>query len=124
MSSTPSETTTSKALHDVKATPGCIRGWYYQDYDWVTDSPVRGPFTVGDMRDFLKEGTIDGNTLVRYFNSYWHPLREVSAIFKAPPRRVTSKRVRSGRPKYQEMLVLGALVIILELILIHWTIAA
>ena len=73
------------------------------------------------MRDLLKDSAIDGKTLVRYFKSNWHPLREELAILAPPPPRATPKAVRSGRPKTKELVVLGVLAIILELILVHWT---
>jgi hypothetical protein len=119
MSSTPSVST---ALRDVKAPSDYVRGWYYLEHDWGIGSLVRGPFNLEHMRDLLTDGTIDDKTLVRYFNSNWHPLREVSAILATPSREATPKRARLGRSKTQQLAVLGILAIILELILVHWTV--
>jgi hypothetical protein len=108
-------------LRDIKATPDYVGEWYYLEHDWRGIGLVRGPFTVEYMRVLLEEGSIDDETRVRYFNSCWHTLREVSAILATPPRKTTPKRVRSGRSKSQELVVLGFLAIILELILVYWT---
>lgn len=107
-------------LRDIKPTPDYVGEWYYLEYDWRTDSLVRGPFTVEYMRVLLDDGSIDDNTPVRYLHSQWHPLREVSAIFETPSRKPTPRWVRSGRSKNQELVVLGILTIILELILVYW----
>jgi hypothetical protein len=121
MSSAPYDTTTSTPLREITSAPNSVRGWYYLECEWRTEGLIHGPFTVEDMRLLLKEGTIDDKTPVRYFYSHWHRLRDVSAILATPSRMTTPKRVRSGRSKIQEVAALGVLVIILELILVHWT---
>lgn len=124
MSSTPSDTTTSTPLSEIKAAPDSVRGWYYLECEWRTEGLICGPFTVEDMRVLLKEGTIDDKTPVRYFYSHWHRLRDVSVILATPSRKTTPKRFRSGRSRIQEVAALGVLLIILELILVHWTLPA
>ncbi|OPY61091.1 MAG: Cysteine-rich secretory protein family protein [Syntrophorhabdaceae bacterium PtaU1.Bin034] len=65
--------------------PDYLRDWYYMEFNWRGNSLVRGPFTLEEMRKFIQEGTIDGKTQVRCgANSYWHTLKEVSAIFSKP----------------------------------------
>jgi hypothetical protein len=108
-------------LHDNKAVPDYVGEWYYLEYDWRGDLLVRGPFTVEYMRVLFDEGIIDGKTPVRYLHSQWHPLREVSAIFETPSCKPAPKWVRSGRSKSQELVVLGILAIIFELVLVYWT---
>jgi hypothetical protein len=121
MTSTPSDTTTSIPLREIKAAPDSVRAWYYLECEWRAEGLIRGPFTVEDMRILLKDGTIDEKTPVRYFYSQWHRLRDVSAILAITSRKTTPKRVRSARSKIQEVAALGVLAIILELILVHWT---
>jgi hypothetical protein len=121
MSSTPSDTTTSAPLREIKSAPDSVKCWYYVECEWRTEGLIRGPFTVEDMRVLLKEGTIDDKTPVRYFYSRWHPLRDVSAILATPSRKTTQKQVRLWRSRIHEVAALGVLVIILELILVHWT---
>jgi uncharacterized protein YkwD len=70
-----------------------LRDWYYLEPNWRGHPLVRGPFTLDQMRDFLKTNTISDKTQVRCgLESYWHPLREISGLFAT-----TSKRKKSGR---------------------------
>jgi hypothetical protein len=118
MSSTPFDPATE--LREINTASGSMRGWYYLECEWRSEDSIRGPFTAEEMRAFLKEGAIDDETPVRYLYSHWHRLKSISAILATPSRSIAPKRVRSGRKRTQEVAVLGALAIILELILVHW----
>jgi uncharacterized protein YkwD len=77
------------------------------ELNWRGDSFVRGPFTLEEMRDRLKTQTITGKTQVRCGNSaYWHPLREVSAIFTSPLSRTRPGSVRPRTSLKQKIVVI------------------
>ncbi len=119
MSLTPLDASTP--LRNIKPSTDDVRCWYYLEYDVsLTKGFIRGPFTVEYMRKLIKDGTIDDSTLVSYFYSDWHTLKEVSDLFATPSPKATAKPVRR-RTKSQELVMLGVLLIILELVLVYWT---
>ncbi len=120
MSATPSDTTTNRQSHEFAAVPDSIRNWYYLEYEGRVEGLIRGPFTLEDMRVLFNKGTIDDETPVRYFYSQWHRLKDVPAILTPPPQEMMRKRAPSERWRVHEVAVFGVLVIILELILVHW----
>lgn len=100
-------------LSDNNVVPDYLKDWYYMEPNWRGHSFVRGPYTVEDIRDLLKEGRINGKTQVRCgLGSYWHPLKEVSAIFAASLPKGKPKTVQPGSWKKQKVVVLAIIAVI------------
>jgi hypothetical protein len=76
--------------------PDYRKEWYYMEPDPRGSGFSRGPFTHAHIRELIGKGTIDNETQLRCgLHSYWHPLKEISAIFAKPLRQKKSKSVRS-----------------------------
>jgi uncharacterized protein YkwD len=78
--------------------PDYLHDWYYLEPNRRGDSLVRGPFTLEQMRTFLKTGVISTMTQVRCgLESCWHPLQEISGLFVTPG---NARSVKFGRPRW------------------------
>ncbi len=109
-------------LSDNNVMPDYLSEWYYMEPDWRGSSFVRGPFTLEDMHNLIRGGSINGKTQVRCgLNSHWHPLKEVSAIFASatPLNKRRTEFVRSGQSKNRKVVVLviiGVIAIFVSLV--------
>jgi uncharacterized protein YkwD len=98
--------------------PDYFRDWYYLEPGWRGDSLVRGPFTLEQMRAFLKGGTISEITQVRCgFESHWHPLQEISGLFVAPGARKDTKPGGPRRTMIWSIVALGFVSVALALLI-------
>jgi uncharacterized protein YkwD len=69
--------------------------WYFISNNAEEIGLVRGPFSTAEMREFLKNGEISGNTLIRYGRrAQWQCLRDVQRFVPAPrkPRKTFWKK--------------------------------
>jgi uncharacterized protein YkwD len=95
-----------------------LHDWYYLEPNWRGNSFARGPFTIEQMRELIREGKIVDKTQVRCGSgSYWHPLREVSAIFAKPSRKAKQnpKSVWLSRKQKVILLIIVGIIAIFSL---------
>jgi hypothetical protein len=79
--------------------PDYRKEWYYMEPDPRGSSFSRGPFTHEHIRELISEGAIGEETQLRCgLNSYWHPLKEMSAIFAKPLRQKEILSIVGGGP--------------------------
>ncbi len=91
--------------------------WYYMELNWRGNSFVRGPFTIEQMRELIKDGTIDEKTQVRCGpSSYWHPLKDAAAIFspagKTDAARSPKRQPGAHRPGKKQKIVIAIIILV------------
>ncbi|MCX5811878.1 MAG: CAP domain-containing protein [Proteobacteria bacterium] len=81
--------------------------WYYKETSGKHEY-VRGPFTREALLSKLSENEIDENTLIRYDNKAWHPVKEY-----------LPKKKKGYFKKYSIVVIIGIILILFALIKIY-----